>query len=65
LRERYAEGAGKTSVPVVVYVKADDEKGSIMSGEEGEVETGAVWWSKEVELKGYEESSRIACVIVV
>jgi hypothetical protein len=51
-------------VPVVVYVNAEEEKGSIISGEEGEAETDGGGYSCGVELNGCEERSRIAWVIV-
>jgi hypothetical protein len=63
-RERYADGAGKTSVPVVVYVKALDEKGSIISGDLRDIDTRGVSAECGVREKGCEERRRIAWVIV-
>jgi len=61
----YAEGAGKVSVPLVLYVSVPDVKGSAMSGLRGsregfvaEVEVGDFWE------KGWDDRSRIAWVIV-
>lgn len=65
LRDRYAEGAGKTSVPVVVYVRAEEENGSMISGEDGDTETWGVCNSVAGALeKGCEERRRIAWVMV-
>ena len=51
-------------MPVVVYVKALEEKGSMMSGEESNAETEGRCFSDEMVLNGCEERSRIAWVIV-
>lgn len=59
-RERYADGAGKVSRPVVVYVRTFAEKGSERSGLEGAREAlDAVGGGK-----GPLERRRMAWVIV-
>jgi len=47
-----------------VYVRAEEEKGSIISGDVADIETDGVGRSFEEVVKGWAESRRIACVIV-
>lgn len=67
-REVYTEGAGRTSVPVVVYVKAPVVNGSNTSGEVGFMDAEPV--GEEVRPigsfceKGCAESRRMVCAMV-
>lgn len=65
-RDRYADGAGKLSVPLVEYVRMPEVKGSMISGDLGlsEGEDGPDSTVNSEDENGCEDRRRIACDMV-